>query len=129
MENNLNQKKQIVAVIFGTDKFINDIEDNEIDFLKMLKKARELGNYHFIIADNFTRLKNHEYDEWYRSYCVNDNGIWIGNGVSEQYLISVNPSAEQIVNNCGNSFGYAIMQGEPTMIKLLGMNEKGGENG
>lgn len=129
MENNLNQKKQIVAVIFGIDKFINDIEDYEIDFLKMLKKARELGNYHFIIVDNFTRLKNHEYDEWYRSYCVNDNGIWIGNGVSEQYLISVNPSAEQIVNNCGNSFGYAIMQGEPTMIKLLGMNEKGGENG
>ncbi len=95
----------------------------------MLKKAEELGNYNFIIVDNATRFKNHEYDEWYKEYLSGDTGIWVGKGISDQFLININSSNNDIQNNCGESFGYAIKQGEPDLIKLLGMKEKGEENG
>ena len=34
-----------------------------------------------------------------------------------------------MINNYGESFIYAIKQGEINLVKLLGMKEKGDENG
>ena len=72
---------------------------------------------------------NHEYDEWYKEYVSGDTGIWIGNGISDQYLINVNTANKEVINSCGDSFGYVIKQEEPYLIKLLGMKQKGEENG
>lgn len=129
IENNLKKNKNVICIIVGIDKFINDLEEGESHFYDTLKKAEELKNYSFIIIDNFTKLKNHEYDEWYKNYITGDSGIWVGNGISDQYLINVNTSDKNVINNCGNSFGYVIKQEEPTLVKLLGMKEKGDEDG
>ena len=129
MENNFNSNKQIICIIIGIDKFINDLENGEEEFYEVLKNAEELKNYNFIIVDNHTRLKNREYDDWYKEYISGDTGIWVGNGINDQYLININLTNSDILNNCGESFGYAIKQGEPNLVKLLGMKEKGDENG
>ena len=91
----------------------------------MLKKAEEKENCKFILIENASKLKNHEYDEWYKKYVQGDTGIWIGNGVDDQYLIRLNTIGNEIIKNCGSSFGYVINQSEPTMIKLLGIREDG----
>ena len=129
IENNSNKNKQVLGIIIGIDKFLNDLENGEEEFYEMLKKAEELENYNFIIVDNAIRLKNHEYDEWYKEYISGDTGIWVGNGISDQFLITINSSDNNLINNCGESFGYAIRQGNPNLVKLLGMKEKGEENG
>ncbi len=128
IDNNSNRNKQVVGIIIGIDKFLNDLENGEEEFYEMLKKADELENYNFIIVDNAIRLKNHEYDEWYKEYISGDTGIWVGNGINDQFLITINSDAD-LINNCGESFGYAIKQGNPNLVKLLGMKEKGEENG
>ena len=129
IENNLNRNKQVLCIIIGIDKFLNDLENGEDELYETLRKAEELGNYNFVIVDNATRIKNHEYDEWYKNYITGDTGIWVGNGINDQYLINVNSTGQEIINNCGESFGYAIKQENPKLIKLLGMKEKGEENG
>ena len=125
IENNLKNNKNVVCVIVGIDKFIDAIEE---EFDEVLEMAEKLGNYNFVIIDGFSKIKNREYDEWYKKYLTGDSGIWVGNGISDQYLISID-NDENIVNNCGNSFGYLIEQEQAQMIKLLGMKEKGDENG
>lgn len=131
---NLEKKKnkEIICAIIGVDKFANDFDDAsnnfEYTFNTALKKAEELGNCNFIFVDNANKLKNHEYDEWYRNFVAKDNGIWVGNGVDNQYLITITSERRLIVNNCGNSFGYAINQGTATLIKLIEMKEIGEEN-
>ena len=129
IENNLNQNKRVLCIIIGIDKFLNEIENGEDEFYEMLKRAEELGNYNFIITDNATRLKNHEYDEWFKEYIPGDTGIWVGNGASDQFLITINSTSNDLINNCGKSFGYVIKEGEATLVKLLGMKDKGEENG
>ena len=74
-------------------------------------------------------MKNHEYEDWYKAYITKDSGIWVGNGISDQYLIRLNSSNIGLVNNCGESFGYSIKQEEATFIKLIGMKDVGDENG
>ena len=94
-----------------------------------MSKAEELENYNFIIIDNFNKLKNRQYDEWYKKYILGDSGIWVGNGINDQYLINTNCNRNDLINNCGNSFGYVIENERPILIKLLGMIDEGDENG
>ena len=129
IENNLNKNKQVICIIIGIDKFLNYLENGEEDLYETFKKAEELENYSFVIIDNASKLKNREYDEWYKEYVSGDTGIWIGNGISDQYLINVNTANKEVINSCGDSFGYVIKQEEPYLIKLLGMKQKGEENG
>lgn len=129
LENNLNKLKPKICVIIGLDKFINDLDGTESKFNEILSKAEELENYNFIIIDNFNKLKNRQYDEWYKKYILGDSGIWVGNGINDQYLINTNCNRNDLINNCGNSFGYVIENERPILIKLLGMIDEGDENG
>ena len=124
--------KEVVCVIIGIDKLVSEFDDFSNNFYftfnSTLKKAEDLGNCNFIFVDNANKLKNHEYDEWYKNFVTKDNGIWVGNGVDNQYLITITSERRLIVNNCGNSFGYAINQGTATLIKLIEMKENGEED-
>lgn len=126
IEKSTKNKKHSLCVIIGIDKFLSNIDEDE--FMDTLKEAEGSGKYSFILAENATRLKNHEYDDWYKNYIMGDSGIWIGNGIDDQYLFDVNSNGNEIVNNCGVSFGYYMKQGEPILIKLIGMKEKGDDN-
>lgn len=127
-----NTNKESVCVIIGIDKFVSEVDDVSNNFYftfnSTLKRAEELGKCKFIFVENANRLKNHEYDEWYKNFVSKDNGIWVGNGVDNQYVLNITSERRLIVNNCGNSFGYAINQGTATLIKLIEMKEIGEEN-
>ncbi len=120
-DKNLETDKYSLCIIIGIDKFLNDLEDGEQEFLRMLEEVEETESCSFVIVDNFSKLKSREYDEWYKNYIANDGGIWVGKGISDQYLISVNQNEKNIENYCPDSFGYVIKKGVPTYIKLLGM--------
>lgn len=124
-----DNNKQVICIIIGLDKFINELSKGERDFYEMLKQVDELNNYNFIIVDSFSKLKSREYDEWYRNFVTNDSGIWVGNGIADQYLISVNINNRNIINKCGDSFGHVIKREEATVVKLIGMKENGDEDG
>ena len=121
MDKDLDKNKDVIVVIVGLDKFINSIDDGEKSFHQTLIKAKELKQYNFIIVDNFKKIKTHEYEAWYRNYIIGDSGIWVGNGIGDQYLISVNFNDRNKISRCGESFGCVIKQEKVTVIKLLGM--------
>ena len=122
-----NDKKQVICAIIGLDKFFNKFELSS-DLYDSLKRLEERRNSNVIIVDNVTKIKNHEYDEWFKNYISKDNAIWVGNGINNQYLITINSDRRQAVNNCGPSYGYVIKQGEAYMAKLLGMKDSGDDD-
>ena len=117
-----------VCIILGLDKFLQNIGDESLDFIEILNGAEEKGNYSFIIVDSAKKIKDHEYDEWYKKYIENDNGIWIGNGFDDQYVISL-IDRRGINNKIGNSFGYYVKAGVFKLVKLIGMKDMGEDYG
>ena len=89
-----------------------------------MAKAKENEKHSFIIIENPDRLSDHAYDDWYTNFISSDCGIWVGNGIENQTLISKNFSMEGLENNCGNSYGYIIDEGIPTLIKFIGIEEE-----
>lgn len=124
----LNQKneKPVVCIIIGLDKFINSLEGTDTEFQEMLQKSEDNPNLCFIITENATKVKNHEYDDWFKEYLTGEDGIWVGNGMDDQYVFGLN-STRNLENNCGPSYGYAITSGQETLVKLLGIKDKNDE--
>lgn len=124
---NLKNEKNTICIIIGLDKFISSLDEGENEFQEILNKTDENPNISFIIVENATKIKNHEYDDWYKEYITGEDGIWVGNGIEDQYVLGLN-SSRNIINYCGESFGYAVNNGQETIIKLLGIKEKGDDN-
>ena len=125
---NENANNYNICIIIGIDKFLQTISEENMDFEEKLNKAEQKGNYRFIIVDSASKIKDHEYDTWYKQYIENDNGIWVGNGFDDQYLISL-IDRRGINNSIGNSFGYFVKSGEFKPIKLIGMKDIGEDYG
>lgn len=114
-----------IQVIIGIDKLLNSSEIDASDFSEKIAMAEQSKKFRFIIVDNPKRLKNHEYENWYKNYLSGENGIWIGNGIDNQFLININSNRRELVNDCGRDFGYLVEEGNAKFIKLIGMKEKG----
>lgn len=128
LKDSLTKTKNIICVIIGIDKFINGLNDTHNEFLKILKTAENSKKMNFIIVENFLKIKSHAYEEWYKNYITSDTGIWVGNGVAEQYVLNVNVRDKNIINRCGESFGHVIIREQITAVKLLGMKDDGDED-
>ena len=116
-------KKHTICVFIGIDKFLTDDADIGTSFNKFMKQLEEKENYSVIFVENANKIKAHEFEDWYKNYITKENGIWIGNGIDTQYLITINSSRKELFNNCGRSFGYIIKDGISTFVKLLEMKE------
>lgn len=115
-----DKAKRNVIAILGVDKFISEYEKDGDSFENILYMVEQIGNCSIILVENDTKIKNYEYNEWYKNYINKENGIWIGNGIDNQYVINVTDRYN--LPRCDCSFGYAIKQGNPNMIKLLEMD-------
>ncbi len=127
MENKIQESKKAdkyrIYIINGLERFLIFLEEQNKQFSQILKKAEENENSSFIIIENAVKLKNHAYDDWYKNYVTGDDGIWVGKGFDDQYIINIDTDRREIQNNCDNSFGYVTKLGIPTQIKLLEMKE------
>lgn len=119
------KSKHTICVILGIDKFLIECGNLPNNFSTVMAQLEEKGNFSVIIVENANKVKNHEFEPWYKNYITKENGIWIGNGIDNQYLITINSSRKELINNCGRSFGYVIRDGIAVLIKLLEMKENG----
>lgn len=111
-----------ICIIVGIEKFINKLQKGKDEFYEILKKAENI--YNFIIIDNAAKIKAYQYDMWYKNYISGDTGIWVGNGIDSQYLITTSATKKELVADCGKSQGFYINQGKIVLIKLLGIKEE-----
>ena len=123
--NNSKNLKDSLLIIIGLDKFMLEFGEEDL-FVESIKNAQSLKKCHYLIIESSMKLNNYTYSDWFKHYAPGDTGLWIGNGVTEQYLIKT--SAPKLLNNCGISYGYSFTKGKPTLVKLLGLKESSEEN-
>ena len=79
-------------------------------------------NSSILIMDSVQQVKSKEFDTWYKQYVVNSEGLWLGSGITEQFVLKYNQSGTKLDNNCDMNFGYIIKNGNAKLIKLLEMS-------
>lgn len=117
----------VLCVIIGIDKFLNEIDLNS-EINETFKTLENRQNTNVVLVENVNKLKNYEYEQWFKNYISKDSGIWVGKGINNQYLMTINSDRREILNNCGSSYGYVIRQGNSYLVKLLGMKDSDDDN-
>ena len=93
-------------------------------FENIMKNATKNKNITFIIVDTEQRIRERVGDTWYSENIIQDNMMWVGNGIDDQFLLETNGSRKEIENECGPCFGYVNKKDRITLVKLLEMKEK-----
>ena len=63
-------------------------------------------------------FKKYEYDDWYKSNFDTSNGIWIGPGVGQQFVIKVTTQLSSY-SNITKEYGVFVKNGAASIIKLI----------
>jgi len=115
--NNANDTKGII-IIYGISKLLNKLTNaKDIEELfKLLKKYEKIG---VIIVDDAVKIKKMMYESWFSSTFDNNNGIWIGRGISDQGLIRLSGVNKEMMKDIKNDMGYFVRDGLPNLCRLI----------
>ncbi len=122
--NNMNPRSvselpNTACIIIGIDKFFNKLDaDHQNIFKELLSTNKEVAKMNFIFVDIPSAFKKFEYDDWYKSSVNANDGIWIGGGVTQQFLIKLTIQLTSF-SNIGNDFGVYVKNGMPVIIKPI----------
>ena len=115
-----NNKKKIYCIIIGIESFKTRLNDeNKSRFAELFNNGKDLGIVNFIIVDSIDKIKKIEIESWYKN-CVNNNfGIWIGNGVNDQFSLKISQKIEEMKEDVPNNFCFVIKRGKVQYVKYV----------
>ena len=119
--NNNNDETNInIVLINGLETLINSVGVTESSKLKtILGSVKTKNNLRIILADSVSKIKNLEYEDFYRNNVQAINAIWVGSGITEQFTIKSSTYNKETRAQIPNDFGYNVHRGICTQIKML----------
>ena len=108
-----------MVFIIGISKFIDSLDDEHRNiFREIVNNNKETLKINFVFCDVPSNYKKYEYEEWYKNNVNNSNGIWIGSGIGNQFVIktSIAPSG---VSSIDNEYAVVVKNGMPIVVKVI----------
>lgn len=72
-----------------------------------------------IIAEQAKSVSSMAFEKWYKSNVSQSDGIWVGNGITEQYQLKANKTTPEMHEEITSEFGYSLQRGKSVRLKLL----------
>ncbi len=108
----------VVCLIIGITSLLSKLtEEEKSKLIEIMQKAKD--NVKFIIIDTIDNIKSLAYESWFKDNVDLSDGIWIGNGISNQFTLKVTTSSRLLRAELGPDFGYIIVKGKAYVIKFL----------
>jgi len=89
----------------------------------ILEKGEAKYGITVLIAETVKNMSGFAFEKWYKQHVTQADGIWIGNGVTEQYQIKANKNTPEMSVEIDDAFGFSLIKGKPVMIKILSERE------
>ena len=121
-----NNTKPVVCIILGVQLLLMKVTpDVKLKYNSLIENANLTQTIKFIFIDTIDIFKKIEYDNWYKAIIKNNQGIWIGNGITEQYTLKLSKITRELQQEIEPGFGYIIKRGMPVLTKFLTTEEVG----
>lgn len=116
----LDNYKEKIYVFVGFKRFCEQLTDDGKEKLGLLiEKAESYYKLHFVIIESLTQFSAYSYDNWYKRHITGADGLWVGDGVADQYMLKINKITSELYEEVGNDYGYVITRNKPSLVKLL----------
>ena len=111
---------KITCIIIGIDAFKNKLKfENSSKFGSLFENSKDLSLINYIFIDSQDKIKKIEYDSWYKTVVNNTQGIWIGNGISDQFSLKINSVTKELRQEIPDNFCYVIKKGKAELVKYV----------
>ncbi len=122
-----NENHNAVICIYGIDKMLNKLTDIKL-LEELFKKIKLYENIPVIIAEDITKLKQYNFDNWYKELLNSPEGLWIGPGAGDQTLLKISGYNKEHSVDYPNNMGFYIADGTATLCKFIDFVTKDGED-
>ncbi|MBD7910192.1 MULTISPECIES: type VII secretion protein EssC [Clostridium] len=112
--------RKIKCIINSFGDFMKYLSEDGKDKVRVfLENGQETYNINFVIVDTPKIISEFTYEPWFKKHISLNDGVWIGNGITNQYQFKIARFTNDMYEEIGNEFGYAINQGKVKLIKLV----------
>ena len=112
---NNNRDVQFVLVINAVSNLLSKTSKS----LQLFEFAKSVDNLRIIIVDSSTKIKSLLFEPWFTQLFSVTDGIWIGNGISDQSIFRLSAVNKLMLTEYGNQMGYVIREGNSSLCKLI----------
>ena len=121
--------KPSYCMIIGIDNLISKISsENKQKLIDVFNKTKDLDIFNFIIVDSIDKIRRIENESWYRNSVNKSFGIWLGNGVNDQYSINISQKVPNMRDDVPSNFCFVIKRGKAEYVKFIekyDLNDRG----
>ena len=119
-KNIFDNYQKTYCIIIGIDSFKSRLNDeNKNKFAELFNKGKDLGIIDFILVDSIDKFRKNEIESWYKNCINNSNGIWLGNGINDQYSLKINQKIDEMKLEIPNNFCFVINRGKIQYVKYV----------
>ena len=110
LDNNLLKTfDEKVYLIFGLKALYAKLKSKSKENLEaLLDKGDAMYNVHFIVIDSVDDVDFYSNQDWFRHKFAGTDGIWIGNGITDQSLFRLSKTSISLSEDIGEEFGYVL---------------------
>ncbi len=118
--NSLKDDASYVCVIVGIDKF-KTLLGGDFDgaFSGLLTMVKGMPKVSFVIIDTADNIKKREFEAWYKDTLPGTRGVWVGNGIANQYTLKSTLPSRVLSVKVEKDFGYYVDGNTTVLVKLV----------
>ena len=115
-----------IYLVIGLQLILDSLDGEGRDQLvTLLEKAESAYAIRIVLCDSVKGLSECRSSAWYRRQVSGTDGVWVGNGICDQYIFSIGKISNALYAELPPHFGYVVHRGKPTLCKLLQPQEGG----
>ena len=115
-----NNTDELVGFVIGINSLLSKVTDIEkTQLIAMFNKLGSVDTARIFLVDNIDAIKGLNYELWFKTNVDLSEGIWLGNGISNQFTLKVTTNSRTLRVEITDEFGYTIKKGKASMIKLM----------
>ena len=110
--------------VFGYKKFYDSLTSDSKDKMNvLLENAESFYKLHFVIFDSVNEIVSQSAAAWYKRFINGLDGIWVGDGFADQYVLKTGKLTGDIYKDIGYDYGYVVSKSRKSLVKLLSSEE------
>lgn len=116
---NNDPSKTLYVFVANINALLGKLGADKTKFTDAIDNAKGVGNIRFVLIDTIDGIKAINFESWFKGAADMSEGIWLGNGIGNQFTLKVTTNARALRAEVEPGFGYIIRKGKASLMKLM----------